>query len=67
MIVKKEWVKRAARTFVQTAVGTFSTGIAAGFELSNWKTYVITLAASAISAGIAAIMNMKGDNINGNI
>ena len=59
MIAKKEWVKRATRTFVQTAVGTFATGIAAGFELSNWKTYVITLAASAISAGIAAVMNMK--------
>ncbi len=58
-MVKKEWVKRAARTFIQTAVGTFATGIAAGFELSNWKTYVITLAASAISAGMAAVMNMN--------
>lgn len=61
-MVQKTWIKRAVRTFVQTAVGTFATGIAAGFELSNWKTYVITLAASAISAGMAAVMNMKEEN-----
>lgn len=64
---KKEWVKRAVRTFLQTAIGTFATGIAAGFEINNWKTYVITLSASAISAGIAAVMNMKGVSENGNI
>lgn len=64
---KKEWVKRAIRTFLQTAIGTFATGIAAGFEINNWKTYVITLGASAISAGIAAVMNMKGVSENGDI
>lgn len=66
-MMRKEWVKRATRTFLQTAIGTFATGIAAGFELNNWKTYVITLGASAISAGVAAVMNMKGVNENGNI
>ena len=64
---KKEQVKRAVRTFLQTAIGTSATGIAAGFEINNWKTYVITLGASAISAGVAAVMNMKGVSENGDI
>ena len=59
-ILKKTYVKRALRTFLQTAVGYIAVNIAAT-DL-NVKSAVIGLAVSAVSAGIAAVMNLKEEN-----
>ncbi len=53
----KTWIKRALRTFVQTAVGYISVNIVAT-DLTA-KSAVIGLIVSAVSAGVAAAMNFK--------
>lgn len=58
----KECWRRAGRTFLQTACGVLSAGlVAAVTDIINhapgWKLGLITLLASAVSAGIAAVMN----------
>ena len=53
----KTWMKRALRTFVQTAVGYISVNIVAT-DLTA-KSAVIGLIVSAVSAGVAAAMNFK--------
>lgn len=55
----KTWMKRAVRTFVQTAVGYISVNIVAT-DLTA-KSAVIGLIVSAVSAGVAAAMNYKED------
>lgn len=59
----KTWAKRAVRTFVQTFAGTMSTGIVAAVggvsDMSALKTAFVSLAASAVAAGLAAVMNLK--------
>ena len=55
--LKKTYVKRAFRTFLQTAVGYIAVNIAAT-DLSV-KSAVIGLAVSAVAAGMAAVMNIK--------
>lgn len=54
-IRKKEWLYRAIRTFIQAALGYAAANIAL-IELTD-SAAVKTLLASAISAGLAAIMN----------
>lgn len=62
-IQENEPVRRAMRTFLQAAIGVFLTAMGSGeFELAEWKTWIVTLAASSISAGIAAVMNRKGED-----
>ena len=56
-LLKKNCVKRAVRTFLQTAVGYIAVNIAAT-DLTV-KSAVLGLAISAISAGLAAVMNLK--------
>ena len=56
----KTWAKRSLRTFLQTAVGYIAVNIAAT-DLTV-KSAVLGLAVSAISAGLAAVMNLKEDN-----
>lgn len=56
----EECIKRSARTFLQAAVGVFTTTLASGeFQLVEWKTWFITLVGSAVAAGIAAVMNLN--------
>lgn len=59
----KTWVKRAARTFVQTFFGTISTGIVAAVsgvsDMNALKVALISLAASALASAAAAAMNLK--------
>ncbi len=55
----KTWIKRALRTFVQTAVGYISVNIVAT-DLTA-RSAVIGLIVSAVSAGVAAAMNYKED------
>ncbi len=59
-ILKKTYVKRALRTFLQTAVGYIAVNIATT-DL-NVKSAVIGLAVSAVAAGVAAVMNLKEEN-----
>lgn len=54
----EECVKRSVRTFLQAAVGVFTTALASGeYQLTEWRTWGVTLGGSAIAAGIAAVMN----------
>ena len=51
---------RAARTFVQTAVGTVLAALMTGmYSLDNGRTWIVTVLASGVSAGMAAVMNYK--------
>mgnify|MGYP001067673431 FL=1 len=53
--------KRAARTFGQTAVGFLLTELASGrYHITDWKTWIVAVAASSIAEGIADVMNYKG-------
>ena len=53
--------KRALRTFIQAATGFLLTELASGrYSLTDWKTWIVAVAASSIAAGIAAVMNYKG-------
>ena len=60
----KETIRRAFRTFVQTAIGYIVTNIAILSDpetLQNtdiFKTTIIGLIISAIAAGLAAVMNL---------
>ena len=60
----KETIRRALRTFVQTAIGYIVTNIAILSDpetLQNTdilKTTIIGLIISSISAGLAAVMNL---------
>ena len=60
----KETIRRALRTFVQTAIGYIVTNIAILSDpetLQNTdilKTTIVGLIISAISAGLAAVMNL---------
>lgn len=58
----KTWVKRAIRTFIQTAVGYISVSIVTvdfSADKSAIKTALMGIAISAASAGMAAVMNFK--------
>lgn len=58
----KIWLKRSLRTFFQAAIGYISANLAlslSGADENGIKTVVIGLFASAIAAGIAAVMNSK--------
>lgn len=60
--IPKECLRRAGRTFLQTACGVLSAGLVAAVtemveQVPGWKTGLLVLLASAVSAGIAAVMN----------
>ena len=65
--------RRARRTFLQTACGVIAAGLVAAVtdtvnQIPGWKAGLVTLLASAVSAGIAAVMNMEevqGDDTQG--
>lgn len=60
----KECIKRSARTFMQAAVGVFLAAMASGeYNLSEWKTWLFTLGSSAVSSGVAAVMNRKKGDV----
>lgn len=58
-IFKKPCVKRAVRTFIQTAVGYIAVNIAAT-DLTV-KSAALGLAVSAVAVGLTAVMNLKED------
>lgn len=61
---KKNCVKRALRTFVQTAIGYLAVNIAVvdfSADKAALKSCLVGLGVSAVSAGISAVMNLKED------
>lgn len=64
-IINKEWLYRALRTFLQAFVGSV-VAIAPTIDFSSsndvLKGALTTLLISSLSAGVSAVMNMKGSN-----
>lgn len=59
---KKNCVRRALRTFVQTAIGYLAVNIAVvdfSADKAALKSCLVGLGVSAVSAGISAVMNLK--------
>ena len=62
--LKKNCVRRALRTFVQTAIGYLAVNIAVvdfSADKAALKSCLVGLGVSAVSAGISAVMNLKED------
>lgn len=62
--ISRECLRRAGRTFLQTACGVLTAGLVAAVtdtvqQIPGWKTGLLTLLASAVAAGIAAVMNFS--------
>ncbi len=58
----KNWVKRAVRTFFQTAVGYVSVNlVTVDFTTGSdvLKATLIGVAVSGVAAGMSAVMNLK--------
>ena len=58
----KIWLKRALRTFFQTAVGYLAVNVAVvdfSADKAALKSCLVGLGVSAVSAGISAVMNLK--------
>lgn len=68
----KEMIKRALRTFIQTAGGYIAANLVcatAGItDLGVLKTVILGLAVSSVAAGLAAVMNIpaRGNGDSGN-
>lgn len=64
----KEMLKRAARTFLQTAVGYIATNfvcISSGItEIDKMPAVLIGVAISAVAAGLSALMNMPANTLS---
>lgn len=59
MNIKKEWLRRAIRTFVQAAVG-YIVVVIPNIDFSDTsalKTALVGAGVSAVAAGISAVMN----------
>ena len=62
--LKKNCVKRALRTFVQTAIGYLAVNIAVvdfSADKVALKSCLVGLGVSAVSAGVSAVMNLKDE------
>ncbi len=70
--LSKPCLKRALRTFIQTALGYIVTNVTLYLGGINYndgdvlKNALIGLAVSSLSAGAAAVMNIKEGNEKGN-
>ena len=63
----KNWVKRAIRTFIQAAVGYIAVALPAlDFEGDGIKAALVGLGISAVSAGLAAVMNIRDEGDDNN-
>ena len=65
MNIKKEWLRRAIRTFVQAAVG-YIVVVIPNIDFSDTsalKTALVGAGVSAVAAGIAAVMNADINHI----
>ena len=60
--LNKNCVKRALRTFFQTAIGYLAVNVAVvdfSADKAALKSCLVGLGVSAVSAGISAVMNLK--------
>lgn len=57
-MIKKEWLRRAVRTFGQAFTGVIIADLAAGVDITDIKGVLTLVVGPAIAAGIAAVMNM---------
>ncbi len=57
-MIKKEWAKRAVRTFGQAFAGVIVAELAAGVDITDGKGILTLVIGPAVAAGIAAVMNM---------
>ena len=56
----KTGVKRAIRTFIQAAIGYLAVALpSVDFEGDGLKAALVGLGVSTVSAGLAAVMNIK--------
>ena len=61
----KEWLRRAIRTFIQSAVGYIAIALPTiDFDGDGLKMALVGLGISAVSAGLAAVMNLKDGGNN---
>lgn len=61
----KEWLRRAIRTFIQSAVGYIAIALPTiDFGGDGLKMALVGLGISAVSAGLAAVMNLKDGESN---
>lgn len=67
----KETLKRAVRTFLQTALAYFTTNLAVVTftdDKATIKSYMLGLVISSVSAGVSALMNLeKQDDDEGEV
>lgn len=62
-LTKKEYLLRALRTFLQAAIGYFVANLTAtllGSEDLSVSTVLVGVGTSALAAGLAAVMNLRG-------
>lgn len=60
--LKKNCVRRAIRTFFQTAIGYLAVNVAVvdfSADKAALKSCLVGLGVSAVSAGVSAVMNLK--------
>ena len=65
---QKEYLLRALRTFLQVAIGYFVANLTAtlfGSEDISVSTVLVGVGTSALVAGLAAVMNLRGNVQNG--
>ena len=62
-MIKKEWLRRTIRTFVQAAIG-YVVIVVPNIDFADTsalKTTLIGVGVSAVAAGAAAVMNIGGE------
>lgn len=62
-LTQKEYLLRALRTFLQAAIGYFVANLTAtllGSEDLSVSTVLVGVGTSALAAGLAAVMNLRG-------
>lgn len=57
-MIKKEWLRRAVRTFGQAFAGVIVAELAAGVDITDTKGLLTLVIGPALAAGMAAVMNM---------
>jgi len=65
MKIKKEWLRRALRTFIQAAAG-YIVAVVPNVDFTDTsvlKTTLVGIGVSAVAAGIAALMNADLNHI----
>lgn len=58
--ISKKTIKRTVRTFIQAFAGSMISVISCGvYDITEWKSWGMSVLISAIASGIAAVMNLE--------